>query len=297
MSLPPFVTPGPDFAAYRPTAGGTLREVFARLCEALAWARGAGVTRFLADARRLPGIESLSTFERFELGERGADAAGPGMSVAFVAPAHLLDPGRLGVMVANNRGVRTNAFTDELEALEWLVGPHAIRPVLATERLELRWLLLRDSPFILELLTQPSWLRYIGDRGVHDLSSAEGYIRNGPRASYRERGYGLWHVSDRASGEAVGMCGLLRRSGFEHPEVGFAFLERHQRKGYGREATRATVDHARTTLGLGTLWAVVDPENVGSIRILEGAGFSYLRPVTMPGETTPIALYQSSPLP
>jgi ribosomal-protein-alanine N-acetyltransferase len=297
MSLPPFLTPGPDFTAYRPTVGGPLPEVFARLAAALSWARGAGVTRFLVDARRIPGIESLNTFERFELGERAAAAAGPGMTVAFVAPAHLLDPGRLGVMVASNRGVRSSAFTDEVAALEWLVGPHAVRPVLTTERLEFRWLLLRDSPFILELLTQPSWLRFIGDRGVKDLATAEGYIANGPRASYRERGYGLWHMKDRASGEGVGMCGLLRRPGFEHPEIGFALLERHQRKGYGREAARATMEHARTALGLGTLWAVVDPENAGSISILEGGGFSYLRPITMPGETKAISLYQSVPLP
>jgi ribosomal-protein-alanine N-acetyltransferase len=297
MSLPPFVTPGPDFTAYRPTVGGSLPEVLAGLVTTLTWARGAGVTRFLADARRLPGIESLNTFERFELGERAAAAAGPGMSVAFVAPAHLLDPGRLGVMVASNRGVRSSAFTDEVAALDWLVGPHAIRPVLATERLELRWLLLRDSPFILELLTQPSWLRYIGDRGVKDLATAEAYIANGPRASYRERGYGLWQMRDRASGEPVGICGLLRRPGFEQPEIGFALLERHQRKGYGREAARATMEHARTNLGLGTLWAVVAPENVGSISILEEVGFSYLQPITIPGETEPISLYQSVPLP
>jgi RimJ/RimL family protein N-acetyltransferase len=297
MSLPPFVTPGPDFTAYRPTIGGPLPEIFARLAETLAWARAAGVTRFLADARRIPGIEGLNTFERFELGEQVAAAAGRAMSVAMVAPAHLLDPGRFGVTVASNRGVRTAAFTDEVAALDWLVGPQAIRPVLSTERLDLRWLLLRDSPFILELLTQPSWLRFIGDRGVSDLATAEGYIANGPRASYRERGYGLWYVRDRASNEGVGICGLIRRPGFEHPEIGFAFLERHQRKGYGREAAAATMAHARDQLGLGTLWAVVDPENAASIRILEGVGFRYLRPITMPGETRSIALYESRPLP
>jgi hypothetical protein len=39
-----------------------------------------------------------------------------------------------------------------------------------TERLTLRWLDAGDAALVLELLNDPSWLRYIGDRGVRTIS-------------------------------------------------------------------------------------------------------------------------------
>ena len=51
--------------------------------------------------------------------------------------------------------------------------------VLATERLTLRKMCLADAAFMLNLLNQPSWLRFIGDRGVTNLQQARNYITNG----------------------------------------------------------------------------------------------------------------------
>ena len=62
--------------------------------------------------------------------------------------------------------------------------------VLETQRLVLREIEAADAPFILELHTDPSFLANIGDRGVHDLPSAENYIETNPRASYARNGYG-----------------------------------------------------------------------------------------------------------
>ena len=48
--------------------------------------------------------------------------------------------------------------------------------VLETERLVLRPLTLDDAPFVLELLNDPDWLRFIGDKGVRTLEDARHYI-------------------------------------------------------------------------------------------------------------------------
>src|SRR5882724_10894655 len=103
--------------------------------------------------------------------------------------------------------------------------------VLETARLKLRHLVPVDAPFILELVNEPGWLRFIGDRGVHDLESAQGYIEKGPRAMYTRLGFGLYCVESKAEGASLGLCGLIKRDSLEDVDLGFAFLERHQGKG------------------------------------------------------------------
>ena len=144
--------------------------------------------------------------------------------------------------------------------------------MLETPRLRLRHLVPEDAPFILELLNEPGWLRFIGDRGVRDLESARGYIETGPRAMYARTGFGLYCVEDREGGASLGMCGLLKRDTLEYVDLGFAFLARHQGRGYAREAATAAMDEARG-LGLSQVAAITDPANQRSIRLLESLGF------------------------
>src|SRR5215212_8409472 len=69
--------------------------------------------------------------------------------------------------------------------------------VLATERLVLRWLNAEDADFIFELMNDPDWLRYIGDRGIRTLDDARGFIASGPVAMYARLGFGLYAVELR----------------------------------------------------------------------------------------------------
>lgn len=169
--------------------------------------------------------------------------------------------------------------------------------LFTTERLRVRPFIPEDAAFILELVNQPSWLRNIGERNVRSLADAEGYLRNGPLASYAAHGFGLWRVELVADGSPIGISGLLKRPFLDHPDLGFAFLERFQRQGYGTEVVTATVDYARRELRVTELLAVVDPENSGSIKILRKVGMEHRGPILMPGESEPIALYGTAPLP
>ena len=64
--------------------------------------------------------------------------------------------------------------------------------VLTTERLILRRFVVDDAPFIFELLNDPAWLRFIGDKGVKTLDDARNYMRKGPMAMYDRVGFGLY---------------------------------------------------------------------------------------------------------
>ena len=149
--------------------------------------------------------------------------------------------------------------------------------VIETERLNLRWLTDTDDEFILDLLNQPSWLEYIGDRGVRNLEDARAYIRNGPLAMILQHGFGLYLVESKASGMSMGLCGLLKREALEDVDIGFAFLPDYAGQGYAIEAAHACLEYASEHLGLQRLVAITLPTNKSSIRLLDSLGMHHER--------------------
>ena len=145
--------------------------------------------------------------------------------------------------------------------------------IAETDRLVLSELTGRDAAFVRRLVTDPDWLRFIGDRGVQTLRDARAYIRDGPTAMIRAHGVGLYRVGLRGSGTPVGLCGLLRRDGLADVDLGFALLPEHRGVGYAREAAAAVLAHARD-LGHVRVAALVMPANAASVRVLASLGFA-----------------------
>lgn len=147
--------------------------------------------------------------------------------------------------------------------------------ITSTTRLQLDELVLSDAPFILQLLNEPGWLKYIGDRGVSNLADAEKYIMNGPQKSYGEHGFGLYKVSLK-NNTPIGICGLLQRDYLSHPDIGFAFLEAHNGQGYALEAAQAIMRLAKTR-GIQKVFGITLSENKKSIKLLEKLGLQFER--------------------
>lgn len=169
-------------------------------------------------------------------------------------------------------------------------------PVLETPRLQLFEFAARDAPFVLELLNEPAFVRDIGDKGVRTLRDALAYIESGPRASYDKHGFGLYRVTAKSTGEPIGMCGLLKRDVLEHPDLGYALLERHWGQGYALEAAQAIMRHARDALGLEDVLAITALDNPASVRLLEKLGFTYRCTVSLAGFDTPSRLFVWRPV-
>jgi len=150
-------------------------------------------------------------------------------------------------------------------------------PVLETDRLALRRLTADDAEFILELLNDPAFLQYIGDKGVRTRADARRYIETGPVTSYARFGFGLYRVELKDGGEPIGICGLLKRDSLPDADIGFALLPRYWSKGYAFESASAVLAHARGTLGLKRILAITSPDNVASIGLLESLGFRFER--------------------
>ncbi len=148
-------------------------------------------------------------------------------------------------------------------------------PTYETPRLRLRPFRLEDAAFIVELLNDPDWIRFIGDRNIRSLEDAEKYLCNGPMKMLDQHGFSLYAVEQREGGAVVGMCGLIKRDTLEDVDLGFAFLPAARGKGYATEAAAATLSHAFVHHGLHRVVAITDPANVASGNVLTRIGMRY----------------------
>lgn len=163
--------------------------------------------------------------------------------------------------------------------------------VAETDRLVLRRLTVEDAPFILELLNDPDWLRFIGDKGVRTLEDAQNYILTGPIESYARRGFGLFLVERKADATSIGLCGLLKRDVLEDVDVGYAFLPGYRGKGYAVEAAAAALRFGKETVGLTRVAAITNPGNARSIRVLEKLGLAFEKMVRLSEEAPEISFF------
>ena len=166
--------------------------------------------------------------------------------------------------------------------------------VIETERLVLRRLAIDDAEFIVELLNQPSFLRYIGDKEVRNNADAVRYIQGGPLASYERFGFGLYLVELKETGVPMGICGLLKRDSLPDVDVGFAFLPSYWSQGYAFEAAAAVMTYGRDVLGLRRIVAITSPDNEGSIRLLEKLGLRFERLIKLSADQSEVRLFGSN---
>ncbi|MDG1752421.1 MAG: GNAT family N-acetyltransferase [Thalassotalea sp.] len=164
--------------------------------------------------------------------------------------------------------------------------------ILETKRLILRLLTDSDQNMILQLLNEPAFIENIGDKGVKNLADALNYILTGPLNMQESLGFCLYCCELKNSGELIGLSGLIKREGIEHPEVGFAFLAKHCKKGYGFESASAVVKYAKDVLQIETLQAICNPENIASSSLLTKLGFHFKKQLLHEVSTQKINLFE-----
>jgi [ribosomal protein S5]-alanine N-acetyltransferase len=147
--------------------------------------------------------------------------------------------------------------------------------ILETERLRLRPLTVEDAEFIIALLGDPDFVRNIGDRGVRTVDDAADYIREGPKGLSESFRWRVWLITIRETATPIGTCALLKRAVMDDVEIGYALMPSFRSKGYAQEAVAAVARHGSHTLGLTRLAAVVKPDNVASIHVLEKLGMQH----------------------
>ncbi len=165
--------------------------------------------------------------------------------------------------------------------------------VLETERLILRWLSVDDDDFILNLLNQPSFIQYIGDRGVKNLSDARQYIESKFVESYKRFGFGLYLVELRKDKTPIGICGFVKRDTLPDVDIGFAFLPQHWSQGYAFESARAAFDYGKSVLGFKRILAITTKDNEASAELLVKVGLKFECMIRLSNEEDENKLFSS----
>lgn len=147
-------------------------------------------------------------------------------------------------------------------------------PPLETLRLSIALVSDEDAEFLVELLNDPDFIRFIGDRGVSTPEQARRYVRKA-RGGLPDGRTGLFVARRKSDRARTGICSLLKRENLPDYDIGFAFLPRYRRQGYALEATEAVRAYAARQLGIGRLLAVTHPDNRASIALLERLGWRF----------------------
>ncbi len=156
--------------------------------------------------------------------------------------------------------------------------------VAETARLRLQQMRTEDAGFLLQLMNQPAYHAFIGDRGLRSVADAEGYLESGLMAMYREFGFGLYLVVSKHNDEPMGICGLVQRETLPGVDIGFAFLSEFWGQGYAGEAAQSVIDLARNRFGLKQLLAITAIDNAASVKLLQKLEFTLEQILTIEGE-------------
>nr|AIA15471.1 Acetyltransferase (GNAT) domain protein [uncultured bacterium] len=156
--------------------------------------------------------------------------------------------------------------------------------VLETERLVLRRMSGEDAEFIFDLLNQPSFIKYIGDRNVRTIEDARQYILSRFVASYKKFGYGFYLVELKQNKTPIGICGLVKRDTLPDVDIGFAFLPEYWSQGYAFESAQAVMDYARKDLKLERILAITTKDNHSSGKLLNKIGLKFERLISVNDE-------------
>lgn len=163
-------------------------------------------------------------------------------------------------------------------------------PVLFTDRLLLRGLEQRDFESYAAMMADPQVTRYLS-AGV-PLSRDDAWRQLALIIGHWElRGFGLWAVEHRSTGEFLGRIGCFEPEGWPGFEVGYTLARAHWGHGYAQEGARAALAFAHDVLGKRDVISLIRPANLGSIRVATALGAKRSGSVEFFGSATEVYTY------
>jgi RimJ/RimL family protein N-acetyltransferase len=157
------------------------------------------------------------------------------------------------------------------------VGAFGSDPV-QTERLLLRRWRATDAAPLAAINADPEVMRFIGRGTVLGRGLSDDLLMRF-ECEWRERGFGLWAVEERtAPGQLLGFCGLtvpmFLPEVLPAVEVGWRLARTAWGRGVATEAARAALAFGFEEHGMREIVAIVNPDNVRSLRVAEKLGMT-----------------------
>ena len=162
---------------------------------------------------------------------------------------------------------------------------------MTSDRLTYRRLAFHDANFLIDLLNSKGWLDNIGDRNVRTVEQAEAYLRDRIYPVSNTPWSGPYLMRITQTNEPIGTIGIYARPGLDVPDLGFALLPQHFRKGYASEAAYWAIELAKTHK-IPALSAIALPSNEPSVRLLKKLGFEPTRKVKLPDDDAELQYFE-----
>ncbi|WP_460201359.1 GNAT family N-acetyltransferase [Scytonema sp. NUACC21] len=144
-------------------------------------------------------------------------------------------------------------------------------PQLETQRLILREFREEDLDAYAEMCGDPEVMRYIAtgkplsrDESWRNMAMIMGH--------WQLRGYGLWAVEERRSGEMIGRIGCWQPEGWPGFEIGWTLRRQYWGYGFATEGAMAAIDYAFNVLQQSHVISSIRPQNTASIRVAQKLG-------------------------
>lgn len=125
--------------------------------------------------------------------------------------------------------------------------------------------------------------RYTGDGGVVSRQEIERRIKENVMGDYAKYGYGRLAVEWKENSECIGFTGLKYLDDMDEVDLGYRFKRAYWGKGIATETGKICLEYGFNMLGLKRIIALVLPENVGSVRVLEKLHFEFEKEVMEDG--------------
>jgi hypothetical protein len=111
-----------DVAVFRLGGQVVLEKAIRSVTSAIESARTQDIRKLMIVASGLEGTESPGIGTRFSMSREWAVATGGTVRIAVVATPKMIDPHKIGVIVAKNFGANADVFASEADAIAWLQG-------------------------------------------------------------------------------------------------------------------------------------------------------------------------------
>jgi len=148
---------------------------------------------------------------------------------------------------------------------------------LETDRLIIRnWKESDIEPYA-ELSADLEVMTFIGDGAARTTDYARTFVHQ-MMTLYEERGWIRFAVEHKESGDFMGFCGFELVDGVL--DYGWRYARKYWGGGYGSEAAIAVLELGRDRFSLKNIQSKSYTENVGSVRIMEKMGLSFLHEST-----------------
>lgn len=154
---------------------------------------------------------------------------------------------------------------------------------IETERLLMRPFTLSDAAAFLPLVSLPGVIRYTGETAVASVEEAADLLRSHQLRDYEVHGFGRMACVEKGTRRLIGFSGLKCLEDLGETDIGYRFLPDVWGKGYATESAAAILAVQPAQLGLSRVVGLVEPANLGSVRVLRKLGLTFERRIADPG--------------